>query len=148
MAEQIWRASKESGVQIIPADLPDLFKHAPNPGESLMRKVMTAVQEFERDVVVARLMHGQQQRLASMEAAMKSGRQDVDLRLTQTGKPKVNGTLSVLERINPSKRQLAALQSARIKVDNKAMSWRPGPASCQVSVCALLASKKSMHRLQ
>lgn len=55
VAEEAWQLSKQNGVQIIPADLPFLFKHDASPGETFMRWVMLSVQEFDRDMVVHRL---------------------------------------------------------------------------------------------
>lgn len=119
-----------SGVEIIAADLPALFKHDPNPGESLMRKVMAAVQEFERDMVVLRLHHGLQQQRKMAQDAIKSGRAGV--RRTQHGSVKVNGSLTILERIRPSARALQALRQVRQKTVAKKISWRLGlPACCQ-----------------
>jgi len=100
VAEEAWQMSKTNGVEIVAADLPQLFKHNPNPGETLLRRVMLAVQEFERDMIVMRLSHG----LSRKKATSK--------RLTQAGTVKVNGTLSILERTKPSSRQVAALHSS------------------------------------
>ena len=129
-----------SGVEIIPADLPGLFKHNPNPGESLMRKVMAAVQEFERDVVVARLAHGLQERRAQMRKQLVSstssgsggpGGSGVSgggrVRTTQGGDAKVNGRLSVIEHIakHGSKgKVLKALRAIRVRTLSKKVSWR------------------------
>ena len=124
-------------MEIIPADLPGLFKHNPNPGESLMRKVMAAVQEFERNVVVARLAHGLQERRTQMQQQMAckssstSGGSGVSgggrVRTTQSGDAKVNGRLSVIEHIakHGSKgKVLKALRAIRKRTLSKKVSWR------------------------
>lgn len=121
---------QDSGVEIIPADLPALFKHMPNPGESLMRKVMVAVQEFERDMVVARLCHGLQTRLDDMKKRVES--RCAGARVNQQGEAKVNGSLSVLERVQPPAAVMRALRSIRKKVMANSMSWRPATiGKCQ-----------------
>lgn len=109
-------------MEIIAADIPGLFKHFPNPGESFMRKVMVAVQEFERDVVVTGLLHGLESRRKDMEARVRSN--GPGARTTQTGKAKVNGRCSVLEHIKPSGRVLRSLQFIRKKTLATEMSWR------------------------
>ena len=89
VAEEAWQLSKQNGVQIIPADLPFLFKHDASPGETFMRRVMLSVQEFERDMVVHRLTHG----LLAKKATSN--------RINQSGQIKVNGAHSILERKAP-----------------------------------------------
>ena len=89
VAEDAWKLSKENGVQIIPADLPYLFRHDASPGETVMRRVMLSVQEFERDMVVHRLTHG----LITKKATSR--------RINQVGKIKVNGAHSILGKLSP-----------------------------------------------
>lgn len=111
IAEEAWKKSKASGVNIIPADIPALFKHDPNPGESLMRKIMCAVYEFERDMGVMRMQYGLAHKKQTLE--VKSRVQTPDSKhLTQQGTVKVNGCKSVLEKLalNASKsRRLESL---------------------------------------
>lgn len=126
--------AEASGVEIIPADLPALFKHNPNPGESLMRKVMAAVQEFERDVVVARLSHGLQERRKQMQKQMASKSSSSSgnsggcrVRTTQSGEVKVNGRMSVIEHVAKhgcKGKVLKALRSIRERTLSKKVSWR------------------------
>jgi hypothetical protein len=92
IAEEAWAKSKASGVEIIPADAPDLFQHSPSPALSFMRKVISSCQEFERDVITHRLSHAQQARKdiinlflkakaprnrSQAKAGRSAGRQDV-----------------------------------------------------------------------
>jgi DNA invertase Pin-like site-specific DNA recombinase len=63
VAEDIWLKSKDAGVQLEAADLPGLLKHNPTPAEGFMRRVMFAMYEFERDLIVARLANGLKQKL-------------------------------------------------------------------------------------
>lgn len=113
VAEEAWQMSKANGVEIIAADLPQLFKHDPNPGETLLRRVMLAVQEFERDMIVMRLAHGLSRKRATSS------------RRTQAGTVKVNGSLSILEKTKPTKRQVAALRMHAKKHMEQEFGWRP-----------------------
>jgi len=56
--EEVWRRCQEAGIQIVAADSPQLFKLNPTPGESLLRRVMGVVQQYDRDAVVDRLAKG------------------------------------------------------------------------------------------
>jgi DNA invertase Pin-like site-specific DNA recombinase len=113
VAEQAWQLSRDNGVEIIAADLPQLFKHNPNPGETLMRRVMLAVQEFERDMIVLRLSHGLARKKPS------------STRRTQAGTVKVNGALSLLEKCKPNKRQMAQMVKLTKMHDASEIGWRP-----------------------
>ena len=98
VAEQLWRESKKAGVQIVPADCPELFRHFPSPSESFMRRVLTAQQEYERDVACQRMMAG----LAAKKEVTKDR--------TQAGTVKVNGRKSILDEEQPSKRKLELIK--------------------------------------
>jgi DNA invertase Pin-like site-specific DNA recombinase len=93
LAEEVWRRAKQAGIHITCSDLPDLLKHNPNAAESLMRKVVFAVQEFDRDVLCARLEHGIAQK-------MKDEMEKANPRRSQQGHVKVNGRKSYLELTN------------------------------------------------
>lgn len=44
--EEIYQLSRKKGVQIIPADVPTLYKHDATPAEAFMRKVVFVVQDI------------------------------------------------------------------------------------------------------
>lgn len=93
VAEQAWKLAKENGVQIVAADIPTLFKANTNPGETLMRRAMFAVQEFERDMIIQRLCAG----LMEKKAQSKE--------VTQKGRVKYNGRKSILQKMKLGKAQ-------------------------------------------
>jgi DNA invertase Pin-like site-specific DNA recombinase len=137
VAEDAWKLSKENEVQIIPADLPYLFKHDASPGETFMRWVMLSVQEFERDMVVHRLSHGIAEKRRVVQAALRQARQTkaqhvlikgrrvpTSLLRTQEGKVKVNGRKTGLSQVRPSARVLAKLQVACRKHEAGQVGWR------------------------
>lgn len=107
VSEEAWRKSKAGGISIVAADLPELFKHHPSPGEALIRKVMFAVFEFERDLVVARLSDGLAQKRSRTERGPKT--------IGQSGRVKVNGRLSRLQKAQPSKPQCRRMLQAMEK---------------------------------
>lgn len=55
VAEDIYNFAKNHNVNIVPADIPKLFKHDCTPVEAFMRRIMCAVYEFDRDTIVHRL---------------------------------------------------------------------------------------------
>lgn len=123
VAEEAWKKSKESGVEIVASDLPTLFKHYPTPGEALIRKVMFAVFEFERDLVVARMADGLAQKKARLTPSPST--------ITQQGSLKVNGRKSRLQMASPSGRQCLQMDGAvkkyqlgRITLDGVCESFR------------------------
>ena len=118
-SEQIFNAAKENGVKIITSDLPDLFNVDGNPATNFMRRVMAAVTEFDRDVLVLRLQAG----LA--EARKKTTRR------TQDGKPKVQGRQSLLQGLHPTDKQMKQLRKCFHKHQNGDFGWRP--LCCQVA---------------
>ena len=85
VAEQIYQAAERTGTDIVVADNPSIFKRGATPEESLLRRMMCAKQEYERDSVVHRLALGL---LASM---MQQGHS--------------RGRKTILETLNPNQQQ-------------------------------------------
>ena len=112
-SEQIFNTAKQNGVNIITSDLPDLFNVNGNPATNFMRRVMAAVTEFDRDVLVLRLQAG----LA--EARKKTTRR------TQDGQPKVQGRQSLLQSLHPTNKQMNELRKSFKKHRNGDFGWRP-----------------------
>ena len=56
--EELYNIAKEKGVSIICSDFPKLFALQPSPIESFMRKLVLAMQELDRDVLVERMQAG------------------------------------------------------------------------------------------
>jgi len=54
--------AKQDKVKIIPADLPDLMKPDATPAENIVRRIVFASTELERDMLVARLQDGIRQK--------------------------------------------------------------------------------------
>eukprot|EP00438_Fugacium_kawagutii_P023949 Skav213219 [mRNA] locus=scaffold369:23605:24360:- [translate_table: standard] len=84
--EDLYNEAKKNGCHIVVADTgADLFKHDATPAQNFMRRVLAAVTEFERDMIVHRLTSGLLRKKALLQA--KTGKQEV----------KVNGRKSYLE---------------------------------------------------
>jgi DNA invertase Pin-like site-specific DNA recombinase len=99
VAEKLFQTSVEHGVQIVPADLPDLYKHEATPVEKFVRRIVFATTELERDLIVQRLQDG-------IKRKMQTTR-----KRTQTGAPKVSGCASLLEIAKPTSRALTQLRA-------------------------------------
>ena len=64
VAEEMYKQAKDKGVQIVPSDIPELCVLDLNPVQTFMRRVMFAVTELEKNLIVQRLQDGQQQKKA------------------------------------------------------------------------------------
>ena len=118
VAEDLAIIANQHGVKLIPGDFPSLF-NADSPVDCLVRRVMFAVTEFERDMIHKRLMAGLVDKLRKEESKPKAQRN-----VTQQGDTKVNGRKSHLEKINPSN---AVLKQLRVWVKARArgkFGWR------------------------
>ena len=113
VSEQIYARAKENKVEIIPSDMPALFKLDASPAENFMRRVMAAVYEFERDCIVHRLQAG-------ILAASRTTK-----RKTQAGAPKVRGRRNLVEVVKPSGTQKRQLKSVFKKRRDGKFGWRP-----------------------
>lgn len=84
--EELYHEAKKNGCHIVVADAgADVFKHDATPAQNFLRRVLAAVTEFERDMIVHRLTSGLQRKKALLQA--KTGKQEV----------KVNGRKSYFE---------------------------------------------------
>lgn len=84
--EELHQVAKKSGTSIIVGDAgPDVFNPNATPAQNFQRRVLAAVTEFERDVIVHRLASGLQQKRTQLQAT--TGKINV----------KVNGRKSYLE---------------------------------------------------
>jgi DNA invertase Pin-like site-specific DNA recombinase len=98
VAEELFDHSVQKGVQTVPADLPDLFQHDQTPVQRYVRRVICATTELERDLTVQRLRDGIVRKMATTRAR------------TQSGRPKVSGAKTLLDRLNPNRKVLQKLQ--------------------------------------
>ena len=73
VGEDIYEAAKRHNIQIIPEDLPSLMNLQPNPGEAFVRRIMFAVYELERDLIVERLRSGLLKKKALSRKRTQSG---------------------------------------------------------------------------
>ena len=114
-SEVLYRKSRDLGVQITPADMPDLFVHDPTPVQTFFRKVMTAYFQLEKDMAVHRMIHGLHEKKVDVEKALKEAKKvgsdqavvrgkRVPVRnlLTQKKTPKGNGRKSILQMAAPT----------------------------------------------
>ena len=114
----MYRTANKNNVNIIVQDMPTLYKLDAAPAENFIRRVMAAVAEFERNVIVAHLQAG----LVAKRATTR--------RKTQVGTPKVQGRNNLLEKSKPTKSQLNRLRSALQKHEVGTFGWRP--LTCKV----------------
>lgn len=112
IGEEIFEEAAKKGVKIICGDHPTLFKSPASPIESFIRKVMFAMNEMERDLLVQRLQSG-----------LDAKRQSSD-RVGQEGKVKVNGRLSLLEKLKPNDRQKKNMCCMAVQREQRKFGWR------------------------
>ena len=84
--KEVYEAAKKSKTNVVVADLPCVFSLSATPAEAFQRRVMAAVQEFERDVIVNRLQEGLQAKAKKLQTQGKNNN-------------KVNGRKSYLEKL-------------------------------------------------
>ena len=53
--DDLMELAKKNGVNLIPADVPSLFTND-QPVDTLVRRILTAIWEFERDMIYKHLM--------------------------------------------------------------------------------------------
>jgi DNA invertase Pin-like site-specific DNA recombinase len=87
VAEHYYQMSKRTGKQIIPADMPNLFKHDENPAEKFARRTMCAAIELEKDLAVERMRNGLEKKKLSTKE------------VTQVGAKKANGRKTLLDKV-------------------------------------------------
>lgn len=115
IGEEIFEEAAKKGVKIICGDHPTLFKSPASPIESFIRKVMFAMNEMERDLLVQRLQSG-----------LDAKRQFSD-RVGQEGKVKVNGRLSLLEKLKPNDQQKKNMCCMAVQREQGKFGWRVLP---------------------
>lgn len=104
VGEQLYQLSKKTGNQIVPADMPDLFSLEPKPETSMMRKIIMALVEYDRDNIIYRTTAGLK---AKMETSTK---------VTQHGSVKVNGTKSILDSLPDGSQKKTFLKKVKMPI--------------------------------
>ena len=102
VAEEFYKLSKNLGVTIVPADVPALYDHCPNPAQKFLRRVMMAFTELEKDLTVQRLKAGLDVKRRAVQTAFRNKQATVGgkpVLRTQLGKAKVNGRASTLQKM-------------------------------------------------
>lgn len=127
--EELYNIAKEKGVSIICSDFPQLFSLQPSPIESFMRKLVLAMQELERDVLVER-----------MQAGLAAKKKITQAR-TQSGLPKVNGRKSTLELLKPSPSKVKKMIVLSKKRSKGCFGWRALAAKFE-SILKIKGGKK------
>lgn len=136
-SEQIFKTAKQNGVNIVSSDIPSLFRVDGNPATNFIRRVMAAVTEFDRDVLVLRLQGG-------IEQARKK-----TTRRTTNGLPKVQGRCSILEKHPPTDNQKRRLKEAFKDHRKGCFGWRPlGKKVAQVMRLQSPPAPETCRRLQ
>lgn len=150
VAEKFFQLSKEIGVTIVPADVPSLYEHDPNPAQKFLRRVIMAYTELEKDLTVQRLQAGLAARKRVVQQAIKNGESKVGTKQVfraQAGSPKVNGRISILQRLKSSGKYTRALKKkigAAVRKFDKGGSLK-GPNGLQAQLRAALRLQKLGH---
>ena len=74
-AEEIYRKACDLGIHIIPSDMPDLFLPNATPIQKFVRRIVLAMTELEKDLVVSRLSDGRARAREKRTASIKRARQ-------------------------------------------------------------------------
>ena len=118
VAEAFFTLSKKIGVTIVPSDVPTLYQHNPNPVEKFLRRVMMSFTELEKDLTVQRLQSGLKAKMDAAKKAAKSSKKPLlkgkPVLRAQTGKTKVNGRLSILQKLQAAGK-LTSVKKAALK---------------------------------
>ena len=100
VAESLFQMSKSLGVKIVPADIPSLYEHSPNPAQKFLRRVMMAYTELEKDLTVQRLQAGLALKRQAVTKALKTKQTKIGNKIVfrnQRGHAKANGRMSILQ---------------------------------------------------
>ena len=107
--EEIYEMAKERGIEILPADMPSLYKHDANPTEKFLRRVIFAYTELEKDMIVTRLQSALEAKRKRLQRSVRSQKSKVsngskgfdgeEPPRTQEGKVKVNGRKTLLNQM-------------------------------------------------
>jgi len=100
--ESLYKRAVKNGVDIIPADMPNLYAKNPTPVGTFVRRVVIAMQELEKDLIVGRLKDGRAKAMSQRQQCVKRQRGKTLCRqkgqLTQGGKAKVVGAKTTLQK--------------------------------------------------
>ena len=128
LARQCIRILSKQGIEFHCADAPGVFTHNPSPVQQFLRRVVLAMIELEKNLVVTRLADGrkkaqmvarQQVKIAKRQGKLKVGM------LTQKGAAKSSGPSSFLASYGePTKLQKGKLKQAIMDRDNGIFGWR------------------------
>jgi len=129
VAEEMYQKAKKHNIQIVPADIPDLCALDPNPVQTFIRRVMFAMTELEKNLIVQRLSDGRQRKkeqIQELVANAQAKNQQLKIgQLTQDGKAKSCGSKSILHQIGPlSTYKKHQLQKAILDRDSGKIGWR------------------------
>lgn len=128
VGEELFELARAKGVNIVCSDFPTLFNPNATPIESFMRKVVLAMNELERDIVVSRLQSG-------LESKKKTS-----TKKTQCGKVKVNGRRSWLERLQPGASTINKIKRMAGERAKGKFGWR----TLAKQISTLLKIKKNL----
>ena len=129
VAEAAYKTSKHIGVQLVPADLPELCTLNPNAVQTFLRRVMFAMVELEKNLIVERLEDGRKRKANKVakeiqDAKKKKRRPRLGL-VALKGGPKSCGIASTLEAIGKlSQKKVKDLRQAIKDRDQGEFGWR------------------------
>ena len=150
VAESFFELSKSLGVTIIPADVPSLYEHKPNPAQKFLRRVMMAFTELEKDLTVQRLQTGLALKRQAVQQALKSKHPKIKNKRvfrTQLGNAKANGRMSILQNMKLTgaltKNKVKRLKSAVAKFHRN--GTLKGQSGLQASLRSILCKPQLGH---
>ena len=132
-AEEVYQQSKQAGIEITPCDIPGLYTLDANPAQKFLRRVIFAYTELEKDMTVSRLQDGLRSKLKAAKHLANKGR---TVKRNQSGKIKVNGRKSTMERlglnIGIAKKKLgpSSREYSRGKISCARARKKHGPRNC------------------
>ncbi|CAE8632280.1 unnamed protein product [Polarella glacialis] len=147
VTEALFQLSKKLGVSIIPSDVPDLFVHNPNPAQKFLRRVIAAATELEKNLAVQRLQAGLQLKLTLMKKAIANNEKFIGKKpvaMTQYGKAKINGRLSILQKIKKSGKLTSDM---RLKIKRECDKYEKGKFGLRTLAETLSKALKKKARL-
>ncbi|CAK0829853.1 unnamed protein product [Prorocentrum cordatum] len=128
--EDLFEMAKKRGIEIIATDMPALYKHQPNPAEKFVRRIVFAHVELEKDMTVHRLWEGLAVARAEKEANYRRVKRTHGaaaakrLLSSSSGRVKVNGRKSLLQKMSFDRGGIAKLKALRRRFDNGQITVR------------------------
>ena len=128
VGEELYKESVQKNVEMHCRDAPGIFSHNPSPVQQFMRRVVLAMVELEKNLIVARLADGREEASKKAAEVVQQAKRQGTLKvgmLTQDGNAKTVGATSYLAWCaQMTKSQKMQLKAAIKDKDDKKIGWR------------------------